>query len=51
MDFRLAITSSKNIYPDVIAKAMPNFDILFADQLSEIKKDVITYEKLDGDSV
>ena len=52
MDFRLAITSSKNIYPDVITKAIPNFNILFADQLAEIemKKD-ITYEKLDGGTV
>ena len=33
LDFREAIISSKNIYPDVIAKSMPTFDSLFADQI------------------
>ena len=35
MDIRQAITSSKNIYPDVIAKSMPQFDTTFADQINE----------------
>lgn len=35
LDFKQAIMSSKNIYPDVIAKSMPQFDIIFADQINE----------------
>ena len=30
-----AIQSSKNIYPDVIQKSMPIFDMMFKDQLNE----------------
>ena len=37
MDIRQAITSSKNIYPDVIAKSMPQFDTMFADQIEEYR--------------
>ena len=36
MDVRLAITSSKNIYPDVIQKSMPQFDKMFDDQIGEL---------------
>ena len=36
LDFREAIISSKNIYPDVIEKSMPTFDSLFADQIKEL---------------
>lgn len=36
VDFRDAIVSSKNIYPDVITKSMPTFDKMFADQISEL---------------
>lgn len=52
MDFRKAIVSSKNIYPDVIAKSMPIFDTMFKDQISEyenMKQDNI--EKLSDDTV
>ena len=35
LDFRLAIQTSKNIYPDVIAKSLPEFDKVFADQIIE----------------
>ena len=35
MDFKKAIMSSKNIYPDVIAKSMPIFDATFKDQIAE----------------
>ena len=37
LDFRLAIQNSKNIYPDVIAKSLPQFDELFAEQIEECK--------------
>ena len=35
IDFKKAIMSSKNIYPDVIKKSMPDFDVIFADQIAE----------------
>ena len=38
MDFRKAIQSSKNIYPDVIQKSMPIFDMMFKDQLNEYEQ-------------
>ena len=47
MDFRTAIMSSKNIYPDVIRKSMPQFDTMFNDQLTELElKETITFERL-----
>ena len=52
MDVRQAITSSKNIYPDVIAKSMPNFDKMFKDQLDEYKEETQgIYEKLSEEQV
>ena len=39
MDIKTAITSSKNIYPDVIKKSMPEFDKIFADQLEEYRQE------------
>ena len=36
LDFRLAIQNSKNIYPDVIAKNLPEFDRIFDDQIKEL---------------
>ena len=36
LDFREAIVTSKNIYPDVITKSMPTFDKMFADQIQEL---------------
>lgn len=48
LDFRTAIISSKNIYPDVISKSMPIFDEMFADQIKEIDDERrVTFEKLD----
>ena len=35
IDFKKAIMSSKNIYPDVIKKSMPTFDVMFKDQIGE----------------
>ena len=35
IDVKRAIMSSKNIYPDVIKKSMPEFDRKFADQIEE----------------
>ncbi len=35
MDFKQAIESSKNIYPDVIRKSMPQFDTMFAEQIND----------------
>lgn len=35
IDFRNAIINSKNIYPDVVKKALPEFDQIFAEQLKE----------------
>ena len=35
IDFKKAIMNSKNIYPDVITKSMPDFDRIFADQIEE----------------
>ena len=52
IDFKKAIISSKNIYPDVIQKAMPIFDTMFKDQIieyEESKKDDI--EKLSNDTI
>ena len=36
-DFRLAILNSKNIYPDVINKAIPQFDTIFAEEIKELE--------------
>ena len=50
MDFKQAIMNSKNIYPDVIEKSMPQFDALFQEQINEIKeKNQIKYEHLGED--
>ena len=49
LDFRKAIESSKNIYPDVIRKELPHFDEIFADEIEEIhKSEQVPYERLDG---
>ena len=49
-DIRDAITSSKNIYPDVIEKSMPQFDKLFQDQINEYKEETAgNYERLGED--
>lgn len=52
MDFKKAIMNSKNIYPDVIQKSMPQFDALFADQITEYEeKNKNKYERLSDESV
>jgi len=52
IDFKSAIINSKNIYPDVIQKSIPQFDILFADQIEEYKeKTKGNMERLSEDSV
>ncbi|MBQ9018698.1 MAG: ATP-dependent Clp protease ATP-binding subunit [Bacilli bacterium] len=52
IDFRKAIISSKNIYPDVIKKSMPQFDLIFKDQIQEVEKEQKkSYERLSDDTV
>ena len=52
MDFKKAIIDSKNIYPDVIKKSIPQFDALFADQIAEYEeKNKFKYERLSEESV
>lgn len=47
IDFKTAIMNSKNIYPDVIKKSMPEFDKLFEEQLSEFNiENKINIERL-----
>ena len=46
LDFKKAITESKNIYPDVIKKSMPEFDKIFAEQIKELDNNLGDYEKL-----
>ena len=50
-DFRQAIVSSKNIYPDVIKKSMPEFDRLFAEQIALESQEEESYERLADDFV
>ena len=54
LDFKKAIMDSKNIYPDVIRKSMPQFDELFEEQIEECNNsinDKPAYEKLSEESV
>lgn len=52
LDFKQAIINSKNIYPDVIKKSMPEFDRIFADQIEELNSVVVKdYEKLSDDTI
>lgn len=52
VDFQKAIMTSKNIYPDVIKKAMPQFEVLFADQIAECNNmNNGNYEKLSDEKV
>ena len=52
IDFKKAIINSKNIYPDVITKAMPQFDILFQEQIEEYnEKNKGNYERLSEETV
>ena len=44
--------NSKNIYPDVIKKSMPQFDTVFADQIEEYRKNIQgDFEKLSEEAV
>lgn len=45
-DFRNAIINSKNIYPDVIKKSIPEFDVMFDEQIKECSKNIVQYERL-----
>ena len=45
-DFRQAIVNSKNIYKDVIDKALPEFDKKFADQENELTLKTRVLDKL-----
>ena len=59
-DFKTAIINSKNIYPDVVKKSMPQFNKTFAEQIelennsvptNKKSSNTIVYEKLDDDIV
>jgi SpoVK/Ycf46/Vps4 family AAA+-type ATPase len=50
IDFKAAIMNSKNIYPDVIRKSMPEFDRIFADQIEVYNEETKgNYERLSED--
>ena len=51
IDFKKAIMNSKNIYPDVIKKNMPEFNKIFEEQLSEysVQNKTINMERLGED--
>lgn len=53
VDFQKAIMTTKNVYPDVIKKAMPQFETLFADQIAECNSmsSNVGYEKLSDEKV
>ena len=51
MDYKAAILNSKNIYSDVIRKAMPQFEVLFADQIAEYNGTHEVYEQLGEEEV
>lgn len=52
MDVRTAISSSKNIYPDVIQKSMPQFDKMFEDQIAEYNNgNTISIERLPEETI
>ena len=49
MDFKKAITESKNIYQDVIDKSMPIFNTIFSEQIAEYNQVNDIYERLGTD--
>jgi len=52
LDIRKAIMNSKNIYPDVIEKSMPQFDKIFEDQINEYREATQgNYERLGEESI
>ena len=47
MDIKFAIMNSKNIYPDVVRKSMPQFEAIFKDQIAEYREQIQgDYERL-----
>lgn len=50
-DIRQAIVSSKNIYPDVIKKSIPEFDQIFETQILETEESKSYYEKLSNEKI
>ena len=52
MDIKQAIMDSKNIYPDVVQKSMPQFDEIFKDQIAEWReKFEVHIERLSDDNI
>ena len=52
LDFKKAIMESKNIYPDVVRKSMPQFDVMFKDQIAECEaQSAGQYERLSEEKV
>ena len=49
LDVKKAIVDSKNIYPDVINKSIPEFDTIFAEQINELNNKENKYERLAED--
>lgn len=47
LDYKKAIMNSKNIYPDVIKKSMPDFDKTFASEISQTEEKHPVYDTLD----
>ena len=46
-DFKKAIMTSKNIYPDVVKKSMPEFEAIFKDEIARENESHPVYESLD----
>ena len=52
IDIKKAIVTSKNIYPDVIQKSMPQFDKLFEEQIEEYNEQTKgNYERLSEETI
>ncbi len=51
MDFKKAIEESKNIYQDVITKAMPEFEKTFRDQIADYNQEHKLYERLSDEEI
>ena len=47
LDYRKAIETSKNIYQDVIDKALPEFDKIFKDEIRNAQESKSIYASLD----
>ena len=52
IDIKKAIVTSKNIYPDVIQKSIPQFDKLFEEQIEEYNEQTKgNYERLSEETI